>query len=230
MSNIQFDRNRFDLLNNFYGKQGLVPQTSHLTFVEPFVNGKGNYTFKINRDRTSTSHPIERYLLRNDVLAVKSLFIGIYIEPEVKPGHGVLYSYPVLTGTLPAGYDGLTTPDAEAVYNGNVEVKTGSVTNFAALPMRVFRNVPETQSTGTASLQIPEINWDKVRFNLAESLKFVGTKDQYVNVSFNAVPSTTIQAAAGFKAYLCLIADGWLIEGGTVSENKVEGNPLANVI
>ena len=222
MRDINFERQRVDRMRRSYSSRGINPQTSHLTYLAPLIDGQGVYEFQINRDRTATSHVIERYLQRNDMLIQNGMTVCLYIEPNNKPGHGVFLSFPQ-TGTPLAGYGAFTTADIEALYNGSVNVQTGNVTNFRDIPMHLFRKVPKGIN---ADFPVP-MDWNETRYLFAEEMKYIGTRTQVVRVSFATVPTASFAVTTGFKAYLALVIDGWLLEGGTTLENLTEGNEFA---
>ena len=224
MNTIQFDRTRFDFIKSMFGNnEDYLPQKSHLTFVTPFRKGKGNYQFKVDDVGLTNPHVIARHLPRNDMFIAKSIFVGIYIEPTAKPGHGVILTYPYRTGGgLPAGFGGLTNSDGEALYNGEMEIRTGQVLNYDSFPLHEFRVVPETQSlqimndTGIESMGVlPQFDFKKAAIDLPEVLKFRGDADQKINIEFPFLEDSEIAAQPGFTAYLIVKVDGWKVQNGT---------------
>lgn len=238
-TSIEFDRKRYEEALGFYGKQGLNPQYSYLRLELEFVKGKGTYEFRV--DGTGlTSRPTEKYLKRNDLFVTKGISVGIMIEKDAEPGHAPVMYYPILqSDAIPAGYQGLSNTHAEALYNGILEIITGQTSNIGSFPMDEFRVVPEAQpismvnAAGSALVptgRIPQWNTEDVLVNLPERFAFAGTQDQKIRISFPATADTDIKAAAGYSAYLVVMAKGWLVEGGTNAAFKVDANPFKNAI
>lgn len=241
-STIEFDRSRYREALDFYGsdKNGnLLPQYSFLRFEAKFEKGKGVYEFLVNRPGQG-ARKTERYLKLNDLFITKGIAIGIMVEKDDKVGHAPVMFYPLLqSDALPAGYQGLANTDAEALYNGLMQIMTGQTTNFGAFPMDEFRVVPETQPLSivnaagdalTSAGIIPQWNMEDILVHLPERFAFAGTQDQKIIVSFPADATTDIKAAAGYSVYLTVIVKGWLVEGGTNGKFKVAGNPFSGII
>lgn len=236
-TNIRFDRERFEKALNYYGSKGLKPQTAELRLEAEFVKGNGVYSFEVNRE--GAKRLTETLLKRNDLFVVKGLFVGLMVETIGKEGHAPILSYPLLqTAALPTGYKAFANTDAEAVYSGKMSITTGSAVNYQGLPLRRFRYVPETQpvvvvdgETLKSAGLIPQFDMDQLLLNLPEQFAFAGTKDQKITISFPANATTDIKPVANTeKAYLVLIVDGWLIEGGTNPSFKQDNNPFASLI
>lgn len=240
-STIDFDRQRYLEALNFYGRTengALAPQYSYLRFEAKFVKGRGVYEFLVNKPGQS-SRNTERYLKLNDLFVTKGLAVGIMVEKDDKPGHAPVMFYPLLqSDAIPAGYQGLANTDAEALYNGLLQIMTGSTNNFGAFPLDEFRVVPQTQPVAMVNAEdafvtsglIPQAKVEDVLFHMPERFAFSGTQDQKIVVSFPANADTDIKAAAGYSAYLVVIAKGWLVEGGTNSKFKTSANPFSAVI
>ena len=234
-SDIRFDRERFLEVHNYYKKFGLAPQTAQLRFETPIVAGKGFYEIHVNREGGVVQRITETWLKRNDAFVVKSLGVFLMIEDAAKVGSAPLMTYPLLqSDALPAGVAGFATTDAEAIYNGTMSITTGQVANFQGIPLRRFRHVPETQpvvSSGAPSGLIPQFSSDDMVLNLAERFVFAGTKDQKIRIEFPNNPNMNLAPGnSGFNAYIVVIADGWLVEGGTNHLFQEEGNPIGKAI
>jgi hypothetical protein len=220
---LQFQRQRFDFLRNAYRGTGYGPERSRLRLIQKFQDGKSNYTFKVRDIGMTNPHVLAKHLSADDAFVANSAFVGIYVENDTKPGTGVFLPYPVLDTaagtTLPAGYSGLSSIEAESLYNGLMSLKSGSNITFSAFPLDKFRVVPETQPSSAATV-LPEWSKEKVSLPLVENVKFAGTVDQYVEVSF-PLPSNGIikPAKTGFSAYLVVDFDGFLVRSGVSTES-----------
>ena len=227
-TDIRFIRERFDKGLKYYGSKGIAPQRSVLRAVVPFVASTGTYKFDLKKD-PSLAHAIEQLLKRNDLFVARAIGLGLMVELDAAKGTAPLYSYPVVTGTLPTGYKGLTNTNAYAMYNGKLGMKTGQMVNFSGFPTAPFLNVPKTQPglmwNGTAAIsngQAPEFNLENILVELAEEIVFAGTKEQPITLEF---PACTIAAEASCTAYAVLVVEGWLYEGGTTEDCHSQANP-----
>ncbi len=226
MTNLDFQKNRLERIVNAFpaNRRGEIkPQKSKICLMTKFAKTKGNYAFKISDTGLTNPHVNARHLTRDDMLFAKSVFVGIYIEPTAKPGHGVIHTFPLLhSDAIPAGYAGLANADAEAMYNGDLLLRTNSTVNYDSFPLHQFRVVPETQPVkilGDADFEscglIPQFDFDKAAIDLPEMLQLRGDTDQYVEINFPAVDASDIKATDGFDAYLIVIFDGWKVKNGT---------------
>ena len=223
MTPIDFQRSRFEQIKAMFGNnEDYRPQKSQLCFVEPFRKGRGNYQFKVDDVGLTNPHVIARHLSRDDMFVAKSLFVGIYIEPTDKPGHGIIITYPMQHSVgVPEGYSGLTNPDGEALYNGELQLLTGQVLNYDSFPLHAFRVVPETQpvpimgDSGFVSAGVlPEFNFEKAAIDLPEIVTFRGDGSQKISINFPVLEDSEIKAEADFTAYLIVKVDGWKIQNG----------------
>ena len=226
MSELQFNRNRLQQIMDLFPaerRREIKPQKSQLRFLAKFQKVKGSYNFKVSNTGLTNPHVTARHLERDDMLIAKSIFVGLYIEPKAKPGHGVILTYPMLQSEgLPEGYAGLANADGEAVYNGELYLRTNSTVNYDSFPLHEFRVVPETQPVkllGDAGFEsaglIPEFNFAKAAIDLPEILQLRGDTDQHIEINFPASDSSDIKAADDFDAYLIVIIDGWKVKNGT---------------
>ena len=223
MSTIEFNRARFEQIKAMFGNNDdYRPQKSQLCFVEPFRKGKGNYQFKVDDVGLTNPHIIARHLARDDQFVAKSIFVGIYIEPTAKPGLGIILTYPMQqSNATPKGYAGLTNPDGEALYNGELQLLTGQVLNYDSFPLHAFRKVPEMQpipimgDTGFVSAGVlPEFDFEKSAVDLPEIVTFRGDGSQKITINFPFLEDSEIKADGDFTAYLIVKVDGWKIQNG----------------
>lgn len=233
-SNILFDRQRFVEILNFYKQHGLTPQTAQLRFEVPIQAGRGHYEIQVNREGIIASRSTEKRLPRNDAFVTKGLGVFLMVEDVTKPGSAPLLSYPLLqSDALPPGYKGFTTADVEAFYNGSIEILTGSKADFEGIPLRRFRNVPQTQPAENAGDSIgllPEFNSDDMILNLAERFTFAGTRDQKIRIDFPYTPAMDFSTPEGTQAFIVVVADGWLVKDGTNHIFRDADNPIGMAI
>lgn len=227
--NIQFNRDRFDKGNRFYGRQGIAAQTAQLRIEAEAVKGKGVYDFDIKKEVKRIS---EKILKRNDLFVVRAIGLALMVEDTTMPGHAPLYSYPVIKGSsaLAGGLKGLastTGHHAFALYNGSISLKTGQQVNYSAFPTSEFLNIPEVQATAS---QLPQFNQADILIELPEEIALAGTQDHRIQLEFPANASTDLSAETGAKTYLVLVFEGWLYEGATNDKYKVGDNPYRDVI
>lgn len=232
--NIQFNRDRFDKGNRFYGKQGIAAQTAQLRVEVPTVIGKGVYDFDIKKEVKRIS---EKMLKRNDLFVVRAIGMGLMVEDPAMPGHAPLYSYPVIVTEdqgdvvpLAGGLKGLaadTGNHAFALYNGGISLKTGQQVNYSAFPTSEFLTIPEVQASAN---NLPQFNQADILIELPEEIALAGTQDHRIQLEFPANASTNLSAEAGAASYIVLVFEGWLYEGATNDKYKTGDNPYRDVI
>lgn len=227
--NIQFNRDRFDKGNRFYGKQGIAAQTAQLRVEVPTVKGKGVYDFDIKKEVKRIS---EKMLKRNDLFVVRAIGLALMVEDSAMPGHSPLYSYPVIKGAaaLAGGLKGLATATgnhAFAMYNGGISLKTGQQVNYSAFPTSEFLTIPEVQASAN---NLPQFNQADILIELPEEIALAGTQDHRIQLEFPANANTDLSAEAGAASYIVLVFEGWLYEGATNDKYKTGDNPYRDVI
>jgi len=227
---IRFNRERFDKGNKFYKDLGINPQTAKLRIEEVFVAGQGSYDFDLKKAVKSVT---ERILKRNDLFVCTAIGVALMVETVGKEGHAPLLSYPMLDGLhLPTGLKGFANLDAEAVYNGDLSLKTGQSVNYAGFPMDKFRFVPETQPVAmltsadvvVSSQLVPQFAKEQVMYQMPEELILAGTQDHKINISFPVKATSDIKGPANTVAKLVLLFDGYLYEGATAEQYKNDKN------
>lgn len=227
--NIQFNRERFDKGNRYYGKQGIAAQTAQLRIEVPTVKGKGVYDFDLKKEVKRIS---EKTLKRNDLFIVRAIGLALMVEDPAMPGHAPLYSYPVIKGAaaLAGGLKGLATATghhAFAMYNGAISLKTGQQVNYSAFPTAEFLTIPEVQASDTA---LPQFNQADILVELPEEIALAGTQDHRIQLEFPANANTDLSAEDGADSFIVLIFEGWLYEGATNDKYKTSDNPYRSVI
>lgn len=255
---IEFARRRFVELNEYYGKQGIPPQTSFLRIEEKLVGGKGNYQFNLQKENLSE---LERGLDRNDLFVV--LGASIYLRIEDKDRDGVLpphffakkgrVTITPATVSDPAVYTldeyGFLTDDINALYNGNLLIQTGTVVNFQAIPTALFKK----QSAGIVGTQANYVKDVNNAFDLQDSLyvlperlSLAGTQNHKIQLSFpsfNGSDYSAAQAGNGtstsddtiiptthYETKVGLYMLGYLVPGGTDDRFRKAENPFSDVI
>lgn len=222
---ISFARRRYDKGAEFYKKQGINPQPAQLRVAVPFIANTGSYVFDVTKDQ-SLRLAVEQLLRRNDLFVMRAMGLGIMVEPTAAKGTAPIYSYPVVTGELPAGLKGLTDTNAYAVYQGILGMKTGTTTIFSKFPTNRFLHVPRTQPglgyTGDTASVHPEFDLANILEELPEEFILAGTKAQPITLDF---PSCTIAGEANTQAFAVLVIDGWLYEGGAAESCHSPENP-----
>ena len=230
MDNLQFIRDRFDKGNRYYGPLGINAQTSQLRIEVPTVKGQGVYDFDLRKE---VKRATEKTLKRNDLFVATAIGVALMVELDALKGHAPLLTFPLLhSATLPVGSYGLANNHAEVLYNGALTLKTGQNVNYSAFPLDKFRVVPQTQVSAT---EIPQAKHDDFMYVLPEEVKFAGTQDHKLRIEMPATASTDIKGPADTTAFIVLVIDGFLYEGGTNEKYKTEivngmKNPYSNAI
>jgi hypothetical protein len=251
IANIEFLRNRFQRVNNYYGKKGLSPQLSLIRIEENLVNGQGVYNFDLKKENTSA---VERNLKRNDLFVTLALGVGTRIEIIEKPNSTLVdfsprICYPLQSsGTGPAeGAIGFATEDINAMYNGTLYIATGTTVNFNDLPMNLFLSKEDReriyQYNPSGQTQYIFNGGKKYAFEnqlktMAEEITFSGTQDHVVKVSFPTFATSDYQAidpTAGsgtntYQSKIVFLALGYRVVGGTQPQYNEASNPYADCI
>jgi len=234
MKNITKDldlrRKRFDQGAVYYGEQGITPQRTKVRAVAQLLTGKDVLSFGITRDK-AVGHPLELLLEKGDLFVTTALGLALVIEKDGEPGQAPLLSYPVQAGLhLPAGLKGFENTNAFAIYNGKLQMRTGSSVNYSRISTDDFLFVPEIQPSAVLAASddavvsngvYPAFNIENVLVQLEEGIVLAGTKNQPFELSFPFKNDATFGVPAGYKAYAVLIFDGFIYEGGAVENMKV---------
>lgn len=210
MDNLQFNRQKFEKVQNFFKDKKKAPQTSQIRVCVPFVKGQSFYDIDIKK---ASKHITNRLLKDNDLFVARAIGIGLMIDDNTMPGHAPILSYPMpADADLPAGIKGFVNQHAQVVYNGTLSIRTGQTVNYSGYPLTGFQYVPETP-TGVAGV-LPMLSEKYILQELPEELVFDGIKDYSIRVEYPGNANTEIKGEADTTAYLVFIAEGWLVEGG----------------
>ena len=197
----------------------------------PTVKGQGVYDFDLRKE---VKRATEKTLKYNDLFVATAIGVALMVELDALKGHAPLLTFPLLhSETLPTGSYGLANNHAEVLYNGVLTLKTGQNVNYSGFPLDKFRVVPQTQVSAT---EIPQAKQDDFMYVLPEEVKFAGTQDHRLRIEMPATASTDIKGPADTTAFIVLIIDGFLYEGGTNEKYKTAktetglANPYANAI
>lgn len=243
ISNIQFVRDRFEKVNNYYGKKGLSPQLSLLRIEEDLVDGQGLYEFNIRKENLS---PVERNLKRNDLFVTIAMGIATRIENPSKPNISVPNFSPIMgqvydnSGTKTILSEGFETSDIMALYNGSLRITTGTTVNFEDMPTALFLqqqsdDITKT-STSNAAFKANEIrskifDFESQLKTMSEEMTFAGTQDHKISVNFptfagakyGAVQAgTSASPTTNYKTKIIFLALGFRVLGGTEQEYKMD--------
>lgn len=244
ISDINFDRARFDKVNRYYGAQGLAPQLSLIRIEEDLVNGQGNYSFDLKKENISA---VEKNLKRNDLFVTLAIGVALRIEDELHPNISVPMFAPhkAITATNAGVTDvvvpGFATDDINALYNGKLYIATGTTVNFADMPLALFL---KNKGVDDLNYKINHFNFENDLKAMAEEIIFSGTQDHRIEVSFPTFAQSdysaaqTIDASGGgdpvigknFKSKLVFLALGYRVVGGTLPEYRKIENPYKDCI
>lgn len=233
-------RARFNEASAFYGEHGITPQRTKLRAMAELVTGGDKLKFSFTKDN-SLNAPLELLLDKSDLFVTTAIGLALVIEKDGEAGMAPLLSYPLQAGLhLPTGLAGFSNLNALAIYNGKLQMRTGSSVNYSRLSLDEFLYIPETQPTavlkaadGTvvSSGILPAFNIQNVMDQMEESIVFAGTKNQPIELTFPLKAGSDFGIPAGHKAYAVLIFDGFIYEGGAAVTMKdpIKGikNPYA---
>lgn len=220
-------KERFDKVFNQIESAGAAfsstvhPEESKIRIEMPLQSGKSQYTFNIKD--SSVVGPREISLDRNDVFIPNSWGILLGLRSETNPQIEKLFTFvPVNDGVNPSVFPvAFQDASAEAVYSGFVQWVIDNNVMISAYPTEKFKYVPETQgafildSTDTPVAEQIQPEWDmnKNLQLLIERITVCGTRDHKITLNFDA-SNLTFPTTAGYKPYLVLIMDGFLVKGG----------------
>jgi hypothetical protein len=112
-------------------------------------NGKGVYDFTfVSSNKDSLT---ERKIDRNDKFLVTEIGFFLMNRIETKKGAEVLQSYPNPVVFVSKANDNSIAKDLEAIYNGFISVKVGQTKFIEGMDLLRFRNVPQTQQSGSSA-------------------------------------------------------------------------------
>lgn len=243
ITDITFERARFEKINRFYGSVGLTPQLSLLRIEEDLINGQGNYVFDLKKENLS---PVERNLKRNDLFVTLAIGVATRIENVDKPNISVPMFAPhkaIVDST--SGDDivvvpGFKTDDINALYGGKLYISTGTTVNFADLPTALFL---KNKGVDDMNLKINHFDFQDDLKPMAEEIIFSGTQDHKVEVSFPTFAQSDYTAqqdvdnsgqdpveGTNYKSKIVFFALGYRVVGGTLPSYRVEANPYKDCI
>lgn len=208
---------------DYYASQGLAPENGIIRIESELKAGQGIYSFDIKKQQALLS-PSERSIDQWDLFIVEKIHIGLMVEEVAKPGMSPIMTYPV-TGV--AG--GFATKDIEALYNGGLSIKTGTVQTMSDFPLINFRHVPQTQASATT---LAQFDITDAAVQLPEKLIFAGTNQYDIRVSFPVVPTSNFKeysdnenSTSLSNTKIVLQVFGYRIKGGAAEQYKVSANP-----
>ncbi len=195
-------RNLMRISRQKFGNE-VTPVPSQIILVVELKNSKSSYILSATK-RTESFPNIEKILNDRDVFIADQ--IGVFLTKGVKAdlGKSVFRCYPNAT------VFGAQAPDLEAIYNGTLETVVNKKKILENLPLRHFRNVPETQKDATkedsGSMKDVLADIDPLlimngRNSCEATIRLA--EETVVNIEDNTTPN-----------WLVLVFDGMLIDGG----------------
>lgn len=244
ITDINFNRQRFDKIASFYKDKGLAPQLSLLRIEEDLVNGQGVYNFDLKKENISAC---EKNLKRNDLFVTLAIGVALRIEDTTKPNTTVPMFAPFKAVADVNGNDrtiivpGFETDDIKALYNGALSITTGTTVNFADMPCSLFL---KDKGVDDLNFKINHYNFQDDLKQMAEEIIFSGTQDHQIQVSFPTFALSNYAALQSseddgngnavigdnYKSKIVFMALGYRVVGGTLPSYRVEDNPYKNCI
>ena len=145
-------RSVFNVLKGEYVGKRIQP--SYLRQEVVLKNNQSNYEFNFAELVAAALNATERRLRRTDAFKVLGMSLQLLIEETLKPGKGVLITYPnpfqvnQVTSAPSASIPGVAVvspKDLNAVYNGTISASVNNDTQFEYIETRQFLTVPSTQ-------------------------------------------------------------------------------------
>lgn len=231
-------KERFDKVFDIIKAGGFAdkvhPEESKIRIEEEIKNGKSQYIFNIKK--TDVDGVREQSLDRNDIFVPSSWSILLGLRSTTNPQLEKLYSFaPICKDEHSVHTVGFKSDSIEALYSGYLQWLVDNAVMLSTYPMEKFRKVPETQGAFLLDQNDGVVNegilpeWD-----LADALELIiprmtiaGTRDHKIAVNFDA-SGLQFPVTEGYKAYLVLMMDGFLIKGGC--EYSGGRNPFGDVV
>lgn len=253
ISDINFQRQRFEKVCSYYGKKGIAPQLSLLRIEENLQNGKGEYIFDLKKENISA---VERNLKRNDLFVTLAIGVGLRIENSERPFTTTpmfdvvvsAYDYSDSNTRTPL-FEGFKTSDINALYNGSLYISTGTTVNFQDMPLALFkRSQGQTFARGNEYAieeKSGKFNFENDLKAMAEEIIFSGTQDHTIKINFPTFPTSDYQALqSGSRiadsteyadddnraAKVVFMALGYRVIGGTLPSYREDANPYKDCI
>lgn len=205
MKEISHQRKIFDRLTQMWG---VKPAPHYLRAESVLTNDKSSYVF--NFKTTNNDLRTESKLTQNDIFVTTGL--GLFIEREAvaAPGSAVLQSYPnPLVFVAAAGF---VPAHLEVVYNGYMNLTTGSMVTIDKLPTLAFRNVPQTQQS--AANANSQFTLEDLLYAGGEDIIFDGSKTQELKFDFPTFNGMSIASVDGaYVNKLVVVATGYIVKG-----------------
>lgn len=255
ISDINFQRQRFEKVCSYYGKKGIAPQLSLLRIEENLQNGKGEYIFDLKKENISA---VERNLKRNDLFVTLAIGVALRIENSERPFvntpmfDAVVSSYVTGTDTREPIVEGFKTSDINALYNGSLYISTGTTVNFQDMPLALFKRSQGTNVTNNQENEFSAIQAKSGKFNfendlkaMAEEIIFSGTQDHTIKINFPTFPTSDYQALQtgdriadesdftdrdNRQSKVVFMALGYRVIGGTLPSYREDANPYKDCI
>ena len=208
----------------------IVPQLSKIRLRARLENGRGNYQFYIQSEKTNPQMG-DVGLNRNDLFIPFNMGLFHVFDNVPANGKAPMHSYPIKATDAHRGY---LTEDIEALYGtGNLQIRLDQTQVNESFPLEGFRYVPETQPVviynamteimQSAGLE-PQFSLDDVMKQLVPTYKLQGTFDTKIEIQFNATGSDFSLAEAGetaasasHQAWLVLYMEGVLLKSAADS-------------
>lgn len=200
--------------------QNVHPEESKIRLEQELVNGKSQYIFN---PKEGGKGPREITLDRNDVFIPNQIGLFLALRSTTNPAIEYLFPFvPQNNGTDPSVFPvGFKNDDAEAIYAGFLQWQIGTQMLLSSYPTEKFKKVPEVQgafvlnSTDEAVNEGIQMQWslDDYMELLLERITICGTREHKITVNFDA-SNTDYACTEGYKPYLVLMMDGYLVKSG----------------
>lgn len=227
----------FDLISGAGFGAEIHPEESKLRQELPIESGKSQYIF--NLKNTQVDGVREVSLDRNDIFVPNAWGVLLGLRSTTNPAIEKLFSFiPVKKDDEVSVFpEGMKNDNLEAMYSGTLTWNVDNAVMMANYPMEKFRKVPETQGavlldSADEAVQLGILpQWD-----LSENLEMIiprmtiaGTRDHKITVSFDG-SGLTFPCSDGWKPYLVLVMDGFLVKGGCEWKGGAGSNPFSSVV
>lgn len=221
MEGVSMIRERYVSLLNAFGNE-IAAEPSKIRIEQPFKSGVGEYRFDIKK---IVDNLREKSLDRNDVFVPNFMGVLFGFQDKRTPSAFELISFaPINDGTNPSIFPvGFKKPDANALYNGRLNVQVDNTVVFSSYPTENFRHVPQTQGEFLAKSDDSALQTnEQIQGSIKDKCELViprvllaGTRDIRINVSFDAAGlDFATSDDTNLTPVLVFYMDGFLIKNG----------------
>jgi hypothetical protein len=217
MQNMAYlQRLKFDELQERYKQYGVEVQPSYLRYEKQLQNGVNHYPFAF--EPSPNDSVTEKKLNKNDLFYVTSFTYGYIVMGTTTPATEGETARTISEANAPL-HTFATDNNLEALYNGFINITTGSKINIEQMSTLNFKYVPVEL---TPAVTVPEFQNDKVAFANVSDLLLAGTKSHKIELNIPPIPAgenlipAEADAISNPNVKVVLQLNGFLLKNGAI--------------